>query len=409
MTKAKASEQTATSASNTMMSSMRLDEFERRLATGADHERFKSDVMGSIDGVQQEILPLRLKFNEFLAVMSSLDSNDMKMTNQEKYKFVRDKLLSLYNDIQKLSGNFQPLEPLLNCVGEYTKLNNSKEFEPLETLSINYNSAGSTMNSTPTVKHTKKNSATPTSTAATVVTNGTTSSIAPNANNKASPQTNTPGTFSANTPTPNTPAAANATIGSTATTTATKKPRKHRAPRKTSGTASQSSTPVSANISMNTATTNVPNNNSAVKVQSPLTQTIPMGQGTMNPSNIISNGNVITQASANNHSNNGSTILSPANVLNSAILNTGNGMGMNMGMNTPNAGNTSINTTATSTNNLTPANILNMNMNGMGAGDNGNTNKASNNTSNNVNNNNADLSAMDLSSLDLSGLNMDFL
>ncbi|KAG0662448.1 mediator complex subunit [Monosporozyma unispora] len=421
-----------------IMSTMKLEEFEQKLATDPDNDQFKTNLTGSVTELQDEILPLRLKFNEFLNIMATLDkedgannNNNSKMSPQERFNMVKTNLVSLHDDIQRLSKDFQSLEELFGCIAEYSSINQSKEFEPLECLSINYTSNITTGTNTP--NHT---TGTPNSTV-----HGKKSVVHSHPNNKTSPQGNTPSSTTVIAATPNT--SANVTgsgntpaMTPTATSTTTKKLRKPRQPRKQSAatSGSQSSTPASGNISMNTA-----NMNNASKMQSPAMIQTPlmvsngntpltsvnmnMGQGTMNPSTILgmtSNSGVNTNNinTTNNGMNvmpsgNNSTILSPANVLNNAILNTGgNGNNSNTNNSNSSSNNNNMNTPSGALSNvgapnsLTPANILsmsNVNMNNILPGSSANAN-----INTNANNGN-DLANMDLTTLDLSSLNMDFL
>ena len=442
---------------------MSLEEFELKLATDPDNDNFKTGLTDSVTSLQKEVLPLRLKFNEFLNLMASLDQEDTnnnsgKMTSQERFNMVKTNLVSLYNDIQKFSKDFQSLEGLFSCISEYTGVNNSKEFEPLESLSINYTSTGShTPNQaggTPTsATHTKKNTLYSQANNKTSPQIGTSASsniaAASSSSNNNSNNSNNNNTNKNNGYLPgSTPIATPTAMGAV-----TKKPRKPRQARKQSVAAatsvSQASTPVSGNISINTSMNPASKMQSPVMIQTPLMTssgntplaTINMGQGTMNPSTILgmtpngsmgsNNNNIINKSNPNNNvmngavgstSGNSSTILSPANVLNNAILNTGgNGNG-----NIANAGGSnngmSMNTTtgslggtgAGAPNSLTPANILsmsNMDINNiLPASDSRNMmNGVDNGNSVSGPNNNNDLSNMDLTTLDLSSLNMDFL
>lgn len=448
-----------------IISAMSLEEFELKLATDPDNNNFKMGLTDSVASLQKEILPLRLKFNEFLNLMATLDqedgnNNSNKLTSQERFNMVKTNLVSLYNDIQRLSKDFQSLEGLFGCISEYTGINNTKEFEPLESLSINYTSTGSNTpnqaGGTPTsTAHTKKNTASSQTNNKTSPQVGTLSSsnaaaaVSSSANNNNNNNNNNKN----NSALPgNTPVATPTTTG-----TAPKKPRKPRQPRKqsaaTATSVSQASTPASGNISINTSMNTASKMQSPAMIQTPLMTssgntplaTMNMGQGTMNPSTILgmtpngsmgnnnnnNNNNMNNKPNPNNNVINGavgittgnsSTILSPANVLNNAILNTGgNGNG-----NVPNAGisNNGMNMNNTSgnmggpvtgaPNSLTPANILsmsNMDMNNiLPASDSRNMMNGmdSGNTASGTNNNN-DLSGMDLTTLDLSSLNMDFL
>lgn len=442
---------------------LKLEEFERKLVTDAetnnitnDGTPFKLNLSQSVNGLQDEILPLRLKFSEFLSMMANLDQEDgtSKLTPQEHYARVKTHLVSLYDSIQKLSKDFQSLEELFGCIAEYSTVNQSKEFEPLESLSIPYSSivAASTANTTVNaVPPNNSNSGTPNNinninatpvaaAAATTITHQRKNTS--NVNNKPSPQGNTPATgitMAAPTPTPTTTGTLN---NNTTSTTTVKKPRKPRQPRKS---LSQTSTPASTNISINSNTGGINPNNVTNSIQSPVVQTplmssnvgtplqaMNMGQGTMNPSSILgmtpNNGNTNNSNNNNNNNNNANSnnpmgngsnsnpILSPANVLNNAILNTNNGgnngnnnnISNNMGTMSMNTPNVSLGAPSLSNqNSLTPANILSMSNANMG-----NMNNRGNNNSNSNNdqgNNNADLGNMDLTSLDLSSLNMDFI
>ncbi|GAV55776.1 hypothetical protein ZYGR_0AY01690 [Zygosaccharomyces rouxii] len=118
---------------------MKLDELESKLSSG---DNSKESVMGAIDEAQGSILPMRLKFNDFLQTMSSIDKMQ-EVGPDEKFLLIRSKLLELTNSMQQVSEEFTKLQPLFDTVPEYAERYGNKRFLPLETLRSATNGNGS--------------------------------------------------------------------------------------------------------------------------------------------------------------------------------------------------------------------------------------------------------------------------
>ncbi|XDT07573.1 Mediator complex subunit 3 fungal [Nakaseomyces glabratus] len=139
--------------SDVLTPSMNLTELEMKFADETDGKA-KDVVQARIKKAEDGILPLRLQFNDFTQIMSSLDEERYaNVSKQEKFQMIRSKVLGLTERLQELSNDFEELQPLFATVGEYSKTYKNKNFQVLENLA-SYNHRGkagaSISNSTPT-------------------------------------------------------------------------------------------------------------------------------------------------------------------------------------------------------------------------------------------------------------------
>ena len=139
-----------------IMSSMTLEQFERELAVNSASNGFKKNLDQTVNDLKERILPLRLKFNQFLTLMATLDQNqnnlpesgvktellgyekekesskmkgnDIKieetknnmMSPKDNFNLIKTQLIDLYDNIQQYSKDFQTLDNLFSCIAEYS-------------------------------------------------------------------------------------------------------------------------------------------------------------------------------------------------------------------------------------------------------------------------------------------------
>lgn len=105
--------------SDVLTPSMSLTELEMKFADETDGKA-KDVVQARIKKAEDGILPLRLQFNDFTQIMSSLDEERYaNVSKQEKFQMIRSKVLGLTERLQELSNDFEELQPLFATVGEY--------------------------------------------------------------------------------------------------------------------------------------------------------------------------------------------------------------------------------------------------------------------------------------------------
>lgn len=137
--------------SDVLTPSMSLTELEMKFADETDGKA-KDVVQARIKKAEDGILPLRLQFNDFTQIMSSLDEERYaNVSKQEKFQMIRSKVLGLTERLQELSNDFEELQPLFATVGEYSKTYKNKNFQVLENLA-SYNHRGKLVLRSPTAR-----------------------------------------------------------------------------------------------------------------------------------------------------------------------------------------------------------------------------------------------------------------
>lgn len=204
-----------------------LDELEDRLVTDnqeSNNEKTgtpKQIISDSLIKTQKSILPLRLAFNNFIQIMSTIDNMPDK-SSQEKFTLIKSLLIDINDKITDISGDFEQLQPLFSTIDEYSEKNGNKTFHLYETLkpvdSPNNTVASKTAKGN--ASHAKKKS-----------TGSTPGSTTNNTSVASTPNVTTTGTVASNT---------------NNNTAASKKPRKPRQNKKTTTTtkAQQKQSPV---------------------------------------------------------------------------------------------------------------------------------------------------------------------
>lgn len=90
---------------------VKLEDLEVTLANNENEVR--DNVSKQISEAYDEILPLRLQFNDFIQTMASIDQGGSRQGDRmAKYLHVRDKILQLNDRFQSLSSHLETLQPL---------------------------------------------------------------------------------------------------------------------------------------------------------------------------------------------------------------------------------------------------------------------------------------------------------
>lgn len=102
-----------------------------RLTVEAD---YKNTVKQEIQKIQDSILPLRLRFNELLNLLATIDQKQ-DVSNQEIFTTIRLKVVEFFSEIQAFSGDYERLQPLFDVMEQLLKEDKSApKFSPLERL-----------------------------------------------------------------------------------------------------------------------------------------------------------------------------------------------------------------------------------------------------------------------------------
>lgn len=110
---------------------LKMEEMEDKL--GSD-SMYKDSVLQDIRKAKDSILPMRLRFNDLINTIASIDKTQGK-SSQEKFTMIRAKVLELSTEIQSFCGEYHKLQPVFEAMQQYSKEGKtSKKFTPLETL-----------------------------------------------------------------------------------------------------------------------------------------------------------------------------------------------------------------------------------------------------------------------------------
>ena len=232
-----------------------LDKLEEKLALD---DGSKETVIDAISEAQKSILLMRLQFNDFIQMMSTMEEKDVNSkATEEKFLLIRAKILELNQKIQELSTDVSKLHPLFNTIPEYSETHDNKKYQLLETLKAINISSTTSMSLNIGTPIPLSAAATPTTTGPSVNMSGINNAAAgaiPATTVRRNKSTAATPVSSNNTPIATGTASATPTSSSASIASTNKKPRKPRQPKKSSVTAKKqpAPSPLNTQVPINT-------------------------------------------------------------------------------------------------------------------------------------------------------------